>query len=45
MKKVELRMNENQKYEIIKKLVESNGNKNTADLKLNCTMRSINPLL
>ena len=26
MKKVELRMNEQNKYEIIKKLVETNGN-------------------
>jgi hypothetical protein len=45
MKKVELRMNENQKYEIIKKLVESNGNKNTAALKLNCTMRTVNRMI
>ena len=27
MRKVELRMNEQNKYEIIKKLVETNGNK------------------
>jgi len=35
-------MDENQKYEIIKKLVETNGNKKTAALKLNCTRRHIN---
>ena len=27
MRKVELRMNEQNKYEIIKKLIETNGNK------------------
>lgn len=45
MTKVELRMNENQKYEIIKKLVESNGNKKTAALKIGCTQRTINRLI
>lgn len=45
MKKVELRMNENQKYEIIKKLVESDGNKKTASLKLGCSIRTINRLI
>ncbi len=45
MKKVELRMNENQKYEIIKKLVESNGNKKAAALKIGCTQRTINRLI
>ena len=30
MRKVELRMNELQKYEVIKELVDHNGNKNRA---------------
>ena len=30
MRKVELRMNEQNKYEIIKKLVDTNGNKKRA---------------
>ena len=34
MRKVELRMNEENKYLIIKKLVETNGNKNRAAIKL-----------
>lgn len=38
-------MDENQKYVIIKKLVESNGNKNNAALKLNCSLRHINRLI
>ena len=38
-------MKEQQKYVIIKKLVETNGNKNTASLKLNCTKRHINRLI
>jgi len=45
MRKVELRMNEQYKYEIIKKLVETNGNKKAAALKLNCTVRTINRLI
>jgi len=45
MKKVELRMNENQKYEVIKKLVDSNSNKNTAALKLGCTVRTVNRMI
>lgn len=45
MIKVELRMNENQKYEIIKKLVETNGNKNSAALKIGCTRRTVNRLI
>ncbi len=38
-------MNENQKYEIIKKLVESNGNKKTAAVKIGCSDRHINRLI
>ena len=35
MRKVDLRMNEQEKYEIIKNLVEKNGNKLRAAEKLN----------
>ncbi len=45
MRKVELKLNERHKYKIIKKLVETNGNKNTAALKLGCTRRNINRLI
>lgn len=45
MRKVELRMNEQNKYETIKKLVETNGNKKRAALKLDCTVRTINRLI
>ncbi|WP_058486067.1 ISNCY family transposase [Defluviitalea phaphyphila] len=38
-------MNENQKYEIIKKLVETNGNKKAAALKIGCSYRHINRLI
>ena len=34
MRKVELRMNELKKYEVIKDLVDHNGNKKRASLKL-----------
>ena len=44
MKKVELRMNEQNKYEIIKKLVETDENKKRAATKLGCTVRIINNL-
>lgn len=45
MRKVLLNMNEQQKYEIIKSLVENNGNKDRAALKLGCTKRLINRLI
>ncbi len=45
MKKVMLRMNEEQKYQIIKKLVDTNGNKNRAAIELNCTPRHINRMI
>ncbi len=45
MRKVVLTMDENQKYEIIKKLVETNGNKKAAALKIGCTTRHINRLI
>jgi hypothetical protein len=34
IRKVELRMNEQQKYEVIKKLVDTNGSKERASIKL-----------
>ena len=39
MRKVELRMNEEFKYKIIKKLVETNGNKKRAAIQLNRAIR------
>jgi len=45
IRKVLLTMDENQKYEIIKKLVDSNGNKKTAALKIGCSDRHINRLI
>jgi len=38
-------MDENQKYEIIKKLVDTNGNKKSAALKIGCSDRHINRLI
>ena len=45
MKKIELRMNEKHKYEVIKKLVDTNGNKKDAAAKLNCSVRTVNRLI
>ena len=45
MRKVELRMNEQEKYEIIKELVEHNGNKHRASKKLNLSIRQIDRLI
>ena len=45
MRKVELKMNEEYKYEIIKAVADSKLKKNTAQLKLNCQRRTINRLL
>ncbi len=45
IRKVSLTMEENNTYEIIKKLVETNGNKKTAALKIGCTERHINRLI
>lgn len=45
IRKVLLTMDENQKYEIIKKLVDSNGNKKTAALKIGCSDRHISRLI
>lgn len=45
IRKVILSMDENQKYEVIKKLVDTNGNKRTAALKIGCTTRHISRLI
>lgn len=45
MRKVELRMNEQKKYEVIKELVDHNGNKNRAAKKLGLSRRQINRLI
>ena len=45
MRKVELRMNEQEKYEVIKELVNHNGNKNRASKKLGISKRQINRLI
>lgn len=44
MRRVELRMNEQLKYDVIKELVNHNGNKNRASKKLNLSIRQINRL-
>lgn len=45
MRKVELTMKENNIYKIIKKLVETNGSKHRAAIRLNCSERNINILI
>ena len=45
IRRVILTMNENEKFLIIKKLVDSDGNKKTAALKIGCTPRHINRLI
>ena len=45
MRKVELRMNEQEKYEVIKELVDHNGNKNRASKKLGISKRQVNRLI
>lgn len=45
MRKVDLRMNELTKYNVIKKLVEQNSSKKNAAIKLGLTLRSINRLI
>ena len=42
MRKVILRMNEQNKYEVIKELVDHKGNKKQAALKLGLSVRQIN---
>ena len=45
LKRIDLRMNEQLKYDVIKSLVEHGGNKKAAALKLGCTTRHINRLI
>ena len=45
MRKVNLRMKEQNKYEVIKELVDHNGNKNSAKEKLGLSIRQINRLI
>lgn len=45
LRKVELTMDENYKYKIIKKLVDTNGNKRRASIKLGISIRQINRLI
>lgn len=45
IRKVELSMEENFKYKVIKKLVESDGNKKAAALKLDCSIRHVNRMI
>lgn len=45
IRKVLLTMDGNQKFEVIKKLVDTNGNKKTAALKIGCSDRHINRLI
>lgn len=45
MKKVELRVMEQIKYEIIKNLTDNNGNKKRAAIKLGITVRQVNRLI
>lgn len=45
MRKVNLRMNEQEKYEVIKNLVEKDGNKIKASIKLGLSQRQINRLI
>ena len=45
MKEVKLRMNEEEKYNVIKELVDHNGNKNRAAKKLGISRRQIDRLI
>src|SRR5574344_497339 len=45
MKEVKLRMNEQEKYEVIKELVDHNGNKNRASKKLGISRRQIDRII
>ncbi|MBP3920715.1 MAG: hypothetical protein J6D28_04040 [Bacilli bacterium] len=45
MRKIEFRMNEQQKYDVIKELVNHNGNKNRASQKLGISRRQIDCLI
>lgn len=45
IRKVELRMNEKEKYNVIKELVDHNGNKNRAAKKLGISRRQVDRLI
>lgn len=45
MRKVDLRMNKEQKYQIIKKVVEGAKTKELASIKIGCTVRHVNRLI
>ena len=45
MRKVELKMNEQEKYKVIKELVDHNGNKNRASKKLGISRRQVDRLI
>lgn len=45
IRKVNLNMTQEYKYELIKKLVETDGNKKNTALKLNCTLRHVNRMI
>ena len=45
IRKVDLKMDEQQKYEVIKKLVDTNGNKDRAALTLGISKRQVNRLI
>jgi len=45
IRKVDLTMDEQRKYEVIKKLVDENGNKGRAAMALNITRRHVNRLI
>lgn len=45
MRKVNLTMKEDYRYKVIKKLVETNGNKKSAELKLGCSRRTVDRLI
>ena len=45
MRKVDLRMNELDKYNVIKELVDHGGNKKHAALKLGLSVRQVNRLI
>ncbi len=45
MKEVKLRMNENEKYQVIKELVDHKGNKKRVALKLGISIRQVNRLI
>lgn len=45
MRKVNLRMNEQHKYEVIKRVVDNKGNKKRAAVELNCSLRTIDRLI